>query len=92
MRKVSMTKAIEAVFGRVKMLKKYRLYSSIGKEWSMFFKDASGQIWYLNYRTQPICTNKHVMYRTAQHEQDYTGGHNTWDFEEKLACKGMYVF
>ena len=92
MRKISMKKAIEVIFGPVTMLKKYQLYSCIGKEWAMFFRDAKGQTWYLDYRTLPVCSGKHVMYRTAESENDHTGGHNTWDFEEKLARKGMYVF
>jgi hypothetical protein len=34
---------------------------------------------------------KKVMYRTAEHRKDYTGGINMWGFEESLKRIGYYI-
>ena len=44
---------------------------------SGFFTSGTGQIWYFScqdFRDPP----KNLMYRTAKHYKDYTGGSNQW--------------
>ncbi len=49
---------------------------------------ADGQLYYVTYSPMLGYCGKYVMYRTAEHRRDYTGGYNTWDFERKLAELG----
>ena len=47
---------------------------------------AKGQLYYVMYNPGGGFGGcPAVMYRTAQHRRDWTGGFNQWDFERKLA-------
>ena len=47
---------------------------------------AEGQLYYITYHPlERSFAGGNVMYRTAQHRKDWTGGFNQWDFERRLA-------
>ena len=50
-----------------------------------------GQLYYVIYNPDLAISGQHVMYRTAKHRKDWTGGTNRWDFERRLAEAGYQM-
>jgi hypothetical protein len=72
------------------------MYGNPEKEWSGFFIGNGGifkenQLYYVHYNPNFSYMGKKVMYRTAEHRKDYTGGINMWGFEESLKRIGYYI-
>ena len=87
MKKVSLKKAIEILGGTNIELHRGYYYC-----YGFFEKD--GQLYYINTYDIRICPLNHpssIMYRTAEHREDYRGGINTWDFYDQLKEKGYEV-
>lgn len=87
MKKVSLKKAIE-VFGGVNIELKTNYCEQTG------FFEKGGQLYYIcsgDVRMRRSDGQLNVMYRTAEHRKDYTGGINQWDFIRKLNMLGYEV-
>ena len=87
MKKVSLKKAIQ-LFGGVNI----ELKSAYCYSYGFFEKD--GQLYYINsgdVRMRKPDGQLDVMYRTAQHRKDWTGGRNLWDFNKTLNNMGYFV-
>ena len=52
--------------------------------WSAFIKANSGQIWYISCSDVRHFPDDNIMYRTAKHDKDFTGGSNQWISPDKL--------
>ena len=87
MKTVSIKKAIELIFRGATNIKLKKMYNCDGEEKSGFF-EVGNQIYYLNYQSKPLAGLSKVMYRTAKHTKDFTGGQNTCEFEKNLAGMG----
>lgn len=57
---------------------------------SAFAIDKDGNMFYFNIEDLRD-DEPYIMYRTAQHERDYTGGTNQWNFKERLERLGYKV-
>ncbi len=53
--------------------------------WSAFVKSSSGKIWYISCSDVRHFPNNDIMYRTAEHDKDYTGGENQHVSPDKLS-------
>lgn len=87
MKKVSLRKAIEILGGTDIELKAGYYYCSGFFNWN-------GQLYYIStmdIRNRPLNHPMSIMYRTAEHRKDYTGGTNTWNFYNLLKEKGYEV-
>ena len=87
MKKISLKKAIQEFGGTDIELKSAYHYS-----YGFFVKD--GQLYYINSgddRMRRTDGQLDVMYRTAEHRKDWTGGTNLWSFIPELNRKGFYV-
>ena len=87
MKQVSMQQAIK-IFGGTDI----KLKAAYHYQYGFFKKD--GQLYYIDSgddRMRKSDGQLDVMYRTAQHEKDWTGGTNQWDFLRKLNEKGYKV-
>jgi hypothetical protein len=51
---------------------------------SGFFTSASGQVYYLSCSDVRHFGYKQLLYRTAKHYKDFTGGHNNFTSPDKL--------
>lgn len=79
MKTVSLKKAIKLVFPTatdIKITNGYRYRSG--------FFNLGEQTMYFSCSEIGSNVEKNVMYRTAQHRKDYTGGSNIWGFGDKL--------
>jgi hypothetical protein len=87
MKQVSLKKAIELFGGQNIELKAAYHY-----QYGFFEKD--GQLYYINSgddRMRKSDGQLDVMYRTAEHRKDWTGGTNRWDFLNRLNERGYKV-
>ena len=87
MKSISLRKAIE-VFGGTEI----ELKTGYHYQYGFFNKD--GQLYYINSgddRMRKSDGQLDVMYRTAQHRKDWTGGTNQWNFLKILNEKGFKV-
>ena len=87
MKKVSLKKAIE-IFGGENI----QLFSGYCYQYGFFEK--SGQLYYINsgdIRSRRPDGQLNIMYRTAEHRKDWTGGVNQWDFVRKINLAGYEV-
>lgn len=87
MKKVSLKKAIEILGGTDIELHANYYYCSGFFNWN-------GQLYYIStadVRTCPLNHSMSIMYRTAKHRKDFTGGTNTWNFYNLLKEKGYEV-
>ena len=86
-KRVSLNKAIQEFGGQNIELK-------AGFHYSYGFFEKDGQLYYINSgddRMRRSDGQLDVMYRTAQHRKDWTGGTNRWDFIPTLNNKGFFV-
>lgn len=61
-------------------------------QYGFFTKD--NQLYYINSGDVRMCRpdgQLNVMYRTAKHRKDFTGGTNQWDFISQLNKEGYKV-
>jgi hypothetical protein len=87
MKAISLRKAIE-IFGGTNIELKSGYHYSYG------FFEKNNQLYYINSgddRMRKSDGQLDVMYRTAQHRKDWTGGTNQWDFLRQLNNAGYKV-
>ena len=87
MKSISLKKAIE-IFGGINV----ELKTAYHYQYGFFEKD--GQLYYINSgddRMRKSDGQLDVMYRTAEHRKDWTGGINQWNFNRVLNDKGFKV-
>ena len=87
MKQVSLQQAIK-IFGGTDI----KLHAAYHYQYGFFKKD--GQLYYIN--SGDVTMRKSdgqldVMYRTAEHDHDWIGGRNQWDFLNRLNEKGYKV-
>ena len=87
MKRISLRQAIK-LFGGTDI----ELNSGYHYSYGFFNKD--GQLYYINSgddRMRKSDGQLDVMYRTAEHRKDWTGGTNRWDFNKTLNDMGYAV-
>ena len=83
MKKIGLRKAIQLFGGDAIELHK-------GYHYQYGFFEKGGQLYYINTQDDRCSIGglPPVMYRTAKHRKDWTGGNNTWDFCSTLKSLG----
>ena len=87
MKEVSLRQAIK-IFGGSNIKLKTGYYYQYG------FFTKNNQLYYINSGDTRMCRpdgQLNIMYRTAKHDKDWTGGANQWDFLKALNDKGYRV-